>query len=199
MATLSCGPLQCGDGGGLGDAGDAGGRVALHRHHRLHQILRAAGEPHPPPGHGIGLRHATDRQRAIPQRRLHRGHRRVLEPVEHQVLVHVVAHDPDMRMAQHHLAQRRHFGGRTSGAGWIVREVQDQPLGARRNGGVQILWPQLEAVILRTIHRHRHATHQLRRQRISAPIRGGDHDLVPVVDGGQQGVGRSPACPRKKP
>jgi len=43
--------------------------------------------------------------------RHHLGDGRELEPVVEDLLVHIVGHDPDMRMAQQHLAQRLQFVG----------------------------------------------------------------------------------------
>ncbi len=50
-----------------------------------------------------------------------------------EVLVHVVGHDPDLRMAQQHVGERLQLGPRVGGAGRVRRRVQDDPLGLRRD------------------------------------------------------------------
>ena len=100
-------PVQCLDRRRLADRARVGGRIRLDRPHRLDQRLRAAAIADPPAGHAIGFRDAVDGQGALVKPRLDLGDRAVLEIVVDEVLVHVVGHDPDLRMAQQHLGDRR--------------------------------------------------------------------------------------------
>ena len=174
--------------GGLADGGDARGHLALHVHHRLDQALRPAGEADAPAGHGVGLGNAGDGQRAVAQLRCHLGDRRMLEAVEQQMLVHVVGHDPDMRMLDHHVGDGAQLIAGDRGAGRVVRAVQHQPFGFFRNSGVDVLGPGLETVILRAGNKHRYAAHQFRHQRIGGPVWRRDNHLVARVHGGHQRV-----------
>ena len=126
----------------LADRARVGGRVRLDRAHRLDQRLRAAAIADPPAGHAIGLRDAVDRQGALVEPRLDLGDRRELEIVIDEVLVHVVGHHPDMRMAQQHLGEPSQFRLGVGGAARVGRRVQDQPFGPRRDRRVEILGPQ---------------------------------------------------------
>jgi hypothetical protein len=92
-------------------------------------LMTAFGPPaeaDAPAGHRIGLGGAVGDD-AVLQPRLDLGDGAELEAVIDQVLVHVVGHDPDMRVLQHHLGQRLHLLARAPGAGRVVREVQHHP------------------------------------------------------------------------
>ena len=104
------------------------------------------------------------------------------------MLVHVVGHDPDMRVAQQHLGQRLQIGLGIGGPDRVRRRVQDQPFGLGRDRRVEILGPHLEAVVLRTWHRHRRAVAEQHHLRIGDPERRRDHDLVAGVERRDQRV-----------
>ena len=87
----------------LADRARVGGRVRLDRAHRLDQRLGSAAIADPPAGHAIGLRDAVDGQGAVVETRLDLRDRLELEIVIDEVLVHVVGHHPDMRVAQQDL------------------------------------------------------------------------------------------------
>ena len=180
--------IECGGGGGLAHGADPGRDVVLHGDHRLDQRARPGGEADAPAGHGVGLADAAHRQRPLPQPRLDGGHGGVLEAVEHQMLVHVVRHDPHMRVAEQHLGQAVHLGLGIGGAGWVVGAVQDHPFGAGRDGGVKVFGAEAKAVILRAVHYHCLAANQPGHERVSAPIRGWDDHLVSIIQRRQQGV-----------
>ena len=101
----SCGPVSASSAAYCEIERRVGGRLRLDRRHRLDERLRAAAIADAPAGHGIGLRHAVDGERALDQRRLDLGEGREDEAVIDEVLVHVVGHHPDMRMP--HAARRR--------------------------------------------------------------------------------------------
>jgi len=74
------------------------------------------------------------------------------------------------------------------GAGRVGRAVQDQPLGAGRDGGLQHLGTQFEAVLLLADHGDGLAAGQQDHVGVGDPVGGGHDDLVAGVQGGDQGV-----------
>ena len=149
----SCGPVQRLDRRRLADRARIGGRLRLQRRHRLDQLGRAAGIADAPAGHAIGLGHAVQGQRARIELGLDLGDGGEREPVIDQMLVHVVGEHPDMRVAQQHVGERAQLRRGIGGAGRVRRRVEDQPFGLGRDRGLEILGPQLEAVVLRAGHR----------------------------------------------
>ncbi|MNY00861.1 hypothetical protein D3C86_1333710 [compost metagenome] len=104
------------------------------------------------------------------------------------MLIHIVSHDPDMRMPQHDFGDLFHFRSRAGGAGGVVWEVEKQPFGFRGDGGFEIFGPQAETVIFGANHRHRHGARELDDIGIADPGRRGDDDFVAWVAGGHDGV-----------
>ncbi len=162
--------------------------MALQLVHRLDQRHRRAGEAQPPAGHRIGLRAAVHRHGAPAQPRLHLHDGRRLEPVIGELLVDVVGEDPDIRVAQQHVADRPQLVGRVGGAGRVARVVQHEPAGPRRDRLLERLGAQLEAVVLLARHQHRLAVGQRDDVRIADPARARDDDLVVLVQRRQHGI-----------
>ena len=93
-----------------------------------------------------------------------------------------------MRVPLQDLGQATQFVGGIGRARRVGRRVQDQPLGLRRDRPVQILGPQLEALLDRAGHEDRRAAGELHDVGIADPIRRGDHNLVARIEGGQEGI-----------
>ena len=180
----------------LADGRDAGRRLALHVHHRRDHRLGAAGIADAPAGHGIGLRGAVHRERALLQPGLDLGDRVRLGAVIGEMLVDLVRHDQHLGMLHQHLGELAQFVARAHRAGRVVGEVEHHPLGVGRDRRLEIGSAQLEMVVLRAGHRHRHAAAQLdlvgiadpagrRHDHLVARIHrrhgGAEHDLLAAV------------------
>ena len=111
-----------------------------------------------------------------------------LEIVVDQVLVDVVAEQPDLLVAQQHVGQAAQLLGGVGRAGRVVRRVQDQPLGARRDRRFEVVRLQLEAGLLRAAHDHRRAAGEQGHVGIGNPVRCRDDHLVARIEGRHQGV-----------
>ncbi len=88
----------------LGQGGDAAAVLGIDVAHGVNQCLRAAAESQPPAGHRVGFRYAIHRQHPVKQRRHHFGEGTEGHVVVDQMFIDVIGHDPDLRIAQHHLA-----------------------------------------------------------------------------------------------
>ena len=161
--------------------------MALHGDHRLEERARAAGKADAPAGHGVGLGNPGDGEGPVAQAGHDGGHGGV-GAVEDQVFVHVVAHDPDVRVALEDGAEGAEVIGVHGRAGGVVGGVQHHPFGAGGDGGFEILGAKLEAVVLRAGDDDGFAADDLRHQRVGAPVGRGDDDFVAGVDGGHEGV-----------
>ncbi|MNV28831.1 hypothetical protein D3C71_1200340 [compost metagenome] len=104
------------------------------------------------------------------------------------MLVHVVGQNPDLRVLAQHQGQGFQLGAGIGGAGRVRRRVEDQPLGAWRDGGVQDLGAQLEAVGFLADHGDGLAAGQQHHVRVGHPVGGGDDDLVAGVQRSHEGV-----------
>ena len=110
------------------------------------------------------------------------------ELVVDEVLVHVVRHHPDLRVADQDVGERLQLGLGVGRAGRVVGRVQDHPLGLRPDRLLEILGPQLEAGLLGAGHRHRRAAGQQHHVGVGHPVGRGDDHLVARVEGRHQGV-----------
>ena len=95
LRTMSIGPLSAATPAAWLTEEGLSELCALHARHGADQLDRPAGVAQPPAGHGEGLRHAVHGERARGELRRHRRERREGPAVEQDVLVHVVADDPD--------------------------------------------------------------------------------------------------------
>ena len=93
-----------------------------------------------------------------------------------------------MRVLHQHRRNRLHFRARTCRTRWIIREIDHHPFRLGRNGRVQILGPQLEAVILWAVDGHRHTTRNLRHFGIGNPEGGWDQYLIARINRCHEGV-----------
>jgi len=87
-----------------------------------------------------------------------------------------------MRMAHQHIRQRLDLGRVIGSTGWVAGVVQDQPFGARRDRGFQLLTSHFEAGILAALHDHRRAFRQRHDIRVGNPAGGGDDRLITRID-----------------
>lgn len=76
--------------------------------------------------------HAVHGERARIQTRLDLGHGAELEALEHQMLIHIVGEDPDMRMLHQHIGDGPKLVFVVAGAGGVGGLVEDQPFGLGR-------------------------------------------------------------------
>ena len=172
----------------LADGAGAGGLLALHHVHGIHQMLRACRVADAPAGHGIGFRHAVHGQRAVIEIGLDLGGRAELEVAIGEVLVHVVGEDPDMRMLHQDIGQRLHLGPAIGRARGVGGRVEDHPLRLRRDGALEILGLELEVGFLLRLDEDRGAAAQRHHLGVAHPVgRHADH-LVARVQRGKQGV-----------
>ncbi len=181
-------PVQRGGGGGLAHGGHARRGLALHVGHCPDEPHGSGAETDAPAGHGVGLGHAADGEDAIGKLRHHGGQGRVRVALVEQARIHVVGHDPHMRMTQQHRAECRQIGTGQRRPGRIVRRVQHQPARRRRDRRFQILRAQAKAVVLRTGHEHRRRVAHLRHQRVGRPVRRRDQHLAAGFRRGEQRV-----------
>ena len=106
-----------------------------------------------------------------------------------QGAVHIVADDEDGLVLQDLVDGVQSLFG-VDAAGGVVGRGEDDGLGLVRNGGLQLLGVDLEAVVGGGEH-HLHAPVQLHDGLIETEIRGGDDDLVAGVhDGGEGNIQR---------
>ena len=173
---------------GLGDRRGVGRALRLDLRHAADQRLRAAGEADAPAGHRVGLGDAVHRQRALVQRRLDLGHGGERETVVDDLLVDVVGHRPDVRVAEEDLGERAQLVRRIGGTRRVRRRIEDQPLGPRADGRIERLRRDLEALLGGAVDEHGRAAGDLHHVRIGHPVGARNDDLVAVVDGGQHGV-----------
>ena len=154
----------------------------------LIKAFGSTGETDPPTGHGVGFRYPGHRERAILQVRRHLGEGRVLKAFEHQMLIHVVGQHPDMRVFAHHFGNLGNFSRGAAGPSRIVWIIEDQPLGAGGDGGVDVLRARFEAIVLRAVDQDRHALTKLGHLRIGDPGRHRDNDFITGIDRGHDGI-----------
>ena len=162
--------------------------TAAHWLMLVDQRLGAAGIADAPAGHGIGLGHAVDRQSTVDQVGGDLGDGGVFEVAIDEVLVHVVGQHPDVGVTTQNLGQGQQLRLGVGGAGRVGGAVQDQPLGLGRDGGLQHLGAQLEAVLLLADHGHGLAPGEQDHVGIGDPVGSRHDDLVAGVQGRDQGV-----------
>jgi hypothetical protein len=173
--------------GGLAHGGGAGGGLGLERVDRGHQVRRAHPVPDAPPGHRVRLGDAVGEEHPLGQPGFDgRQGRGVLVAVP-DLVVDLVGEDADVGVFQQHLCQRVQFTGGVGGSGGIARGVEDDPARALGDRRREPLRCQLEAVRLGAVDDHRGAVVGADHVGIGDPVRGGDDDLVPFVQGGHQG------------
>ena len=167
----------------LADRIHAGGALRLQLDDVANQLLRPAGIAQPETRHGVGLGHAIHRQRAVVEFGFHLRDGREFDTVETQVLVNVVGQNPHLRIAQQHIGQPAHFRARIHRTGRVVGRVEQQPLGARRNCGFELLRRQFETALGRAGHFDRRAVAHQHHVEIGNPVRRGNDCLVSRPDG----------------
>src|SRR5271166_4060317 len=99
-----------------------------------------------------------------------------------EMLVHRVIHHPDMWIILHYRRDSLKLAARADRAGWIVREIEQEPSGAGRDRRRDILGPWLESGVLRTGDENRLAAEHARHQRIGAPVWRKDNYLIAFVE-----------------
>ena len=104
------------------------------------------------------------------------------------MLIHVVRHDPHLRVPEQHVTQRSQITCGGCSAGGIIREIQDQPFGPGRDRGLEVFRSQAKAVVLRAVDHDRRPADDTRHQSVGAPIGCGDDDLVARVHRGHERV-----------
>ena len=123
---------------------------------REHRRQRAIGrEADAPAGHRIGLRGTIGNDGALAHAG-QRGNRRELAVVD-ELAVDLVGVHPDLLVAAQHVGDRFQIGAGQQTAGWIVRRVEDQQPGLRRDARSQFIRIEREAARLaqRQADRHR--------------------------------------------
>ena len=92
--------------GPLADRAGVRRGLRLYLAHGGNDLDRTCRITNAPAGHGIGFGDTVAGQCAIIEARFNLGRGAELEPVIGQVFVHVVGHDPDMRVAHQNVGQR---------------------------------------------------------------------------------------------
>ena len=93
-----------------------------------------------------------------------------------------------MAVAQQHIREGLQLGARIGGPGRVRGRVQDQPLCARRDCGLQRFGRQLVICVRAAGNGHRRCPSQQHDFRIAHPVRRGDNDLVAGVQRGDQRI-----------
>ena len=93
-----------------------------------------------------------------------------------------------MRMPEQDGRDLLHLGPRAGRTRRIVGKIEDQPPGPGRDGGVEVLGPQLELVVLRAGHGHRRRLRDHGHVGVADPARRRDHHLVSGIAARHQGI-----------
>ena len=177
-------------GGPLGDSAGARGLLALQQVKRLDEGIGTRRIADAPAGHGVALRHAVEGEGAVHQTGLDLADRGELEVPIGQMFVDVVSEHPDMPVGGAHqdIGDRLQLVAGIGGAGGVGGGVQQQPLGARGDGALQILRLDLETVLQGGGHDHRLAVGDDDHVGVADPVGRGNDDLIALVAGGEEGV-----------
>ncbi len=194
MATSSKPARHRGEGGALGDVGDVGRLVALDVGRRRDGVVRADQPSDPPPGHGVGLGHPVRHQAPLGQLGHHHGHRVVLRTGVDEVLVDLVGEHPQT-VLDRPATDRLDLLARVDRTGWVRRRYEEQRLGPRRAGRLEVFDRAAEPRGLVGVHKHRHPAGQHDRFGVGGPKRGHDDDFVARVAQHREGVGHGLLAP----
>ena len=160
----------------------------MNHRHGGNQSSWPAGIANTPASHSVGFGHTVDGQAARFQSRLNRSRGGKIEPRVGDVLIHVIGHDPDMRMLQQQLQQGRIVLCRIRRARWVGGRVEQNPARARCERLLQLLWCHPKTGLSTAGHQHRLTSRQSNNIHIRRPIGGRHNDLIPRFQTGHEGI-----------
>ena len=175
------------DGTILGKGGGVGGGVVLNELDVLSDVLGSGGVTEAPAGHGVALGEAVDGDGDVVELRAEGSHGDVLLTIIDEVLVNFIRDDEDV-LFQRDLADGEQLLLGVDGTRGVVRGGEDDHLGARGHGCLELLSGNLPAVFGFRLHEYGGAAADLYHGGVAHPVGGGDDDLVPGVEDGAQGL-----------
>ena len=98
------------------------------------------------------------------------------------MFIHIVGHDPDMRMAQQYVGDRLHLVPGIGSACRVGWRIQDKPFGLGRNRRLKSGPREFKAVLDGARNRYRLALRQQHHVGIAGPVRSGDDDLIARIN-----------------
>jgi len=157
--------------------------VALHGVDGLRDWLGCGEKADAPAGHRVRLGQAVhdDGVRLVLPGKP--GDAGELGSVVKELFVNVVAHDQHAFLDAD-VAERLDFIRGVHGAGGVARRVEDEQLGARRDGLAQLLRRDFEFGFVGGVENHRLGPGELGHLRVAQPIRRGDDHFVAGLAGG---------------
>ncbi len=179
--------LQRGQRAVLGKRVGVGGRVVLDLFDRLGQRFGRGGVAETPTGHRIGLGEAVDGDGEVVEFVAERGDGDMLGLAVNEFFVDFIREDDDL-LFQRDIAQGAEFVFGVDGTGRIAGGVEDDHLGGRGHGFLELLGSHFPTGGFLGVHDHRDAAGEADHFRIGNPKgRGNDH-LVTFLDHGEDRV-----------
>ena len=179
--------LQRGERAVLREGVGVGDRVVLDLVDRIGQRLGSGGVAETPAGHRVGLGEAVDGDGQVVEILAERGDGDVLGLAIDELFVNLVGKDDDV-LLERDFTEGAEFLLGVNRAGRVAGRVDDDHLGGRGHGFLELLGSHFPTGGFLGFHDHRHTAGETDHFRVGNPEGRRDDHLVAFLDHGEDGV-----------